>query len=114
MIAMDQQEAGWVNPNPDADELPPQNMKRSLPKVKLAGPKRDLIMPKIQPNLEEMDPKIERQLERIPQDHERFQLAMQLRELKGTVEALFNIIANATIGNNKREADSCRQEPDRQ
>uniref|UniRef100_A0A915K2Z4 Uncharacterized protein n=1 Tax=Romanomermis culicivorax TaxID=13658 RepID=A0A915K2Z4_ROMCU len=63
---------------------------------------------------------------RIPQDQERFrpqerapemstqELATQLRELKGTVEALFDIVANAATEDNKREADSRRKEPDRQ
>uniref|UniRef100_A0A915KGI1 Uncharacterized protein n=1 Tax=Romanomermis culicivorax TaxID=13658 RepID=A0A915KGI1_ROMCU len=37
--------------------------------------KRDVIMPKIQQNLNEVDPKIEGQrLERIPQDQERFRI----------------------------------------
>uniref|UniRef100_A0A915J6F9 Uncharacterized protein n=1 Tax=Romanomermis culicivorax TaxID=13658 RepID=A0A915J6F9_ROMCU len=42
------------------------------------------------------------------------ELATQLRELKGTVETLFDIIANAATEDNKREAKSHRQEPDRQ
>uniref|UniRef100_A0A915JEB7 Uncharacterized protein n=1 Tax=Romanomermis culicivorax TaxID=13658 RepID=A0A915JEB7_ROMCU len=64
---MDQQEAGPVNPNQDANELLPPNIKRSPPWVELAGLKRDIIMPKIF----EVDPKIEwQQLERIPQDQE--------------------------------------------
>uniref|UniRef100_A0A915IRH6 Uncharacterized protein n=1 Tax=Romanomermis culicivorax TaxID=13658 RepID=A0A915IRH6_ROMCU len=42
------------------------------------------------------------------------ELATQLCELKGTVEALFDIIANAPTEDNKREADSRQQEPDRQ
>uniref|UniRef100_A0A915JJM6 Uncharacterized protein n=1 Tax=Romanomermis culicivorax TaxID=13658 RepID=A0A915JJM6_ROMCU len=42
------------------------------------------------------------------------ELATQLGELKGTVKALFGIIANAATKDNKREADSCRQEPERQ
>uniref|UniRef100_A0A915LD42 Uncharacterized protein n=1 Tax=Romanomermis culicivorax TaxID=13658 RepID=A0A915LD42_ROMCU len=55
--------------------------------------------------------------ERIPQDQERFhqperapelsnqELVTQLGELKGTVEALFNIITHAATEDNKREAD---------
>uniref|UniRef100_A0A915KJ53 Uncharacterized protein n=1 Tax=Romanomermis culicivorax TaxID=13658 RepID=A0A915KJ53_ROMCU len=54
---------------------------------------------------------------RIPQDQERFwpqerapemstqELPTQLRQLKGTVEALFDIIGNASTEDNKREAD---------
>uniref|UniRef100_A0A915J7Y9 Uncharacterized protein n=1 Tax=Romanomermis culicivorax TaxID=13658 RepID=A0A915J7Y9_ROMCU len=57
-IAIDPQEAGRANPNPDADGPPPQNLKRSLPKVQLAGPKRDVIMPEFCPNLDERDPEI--------------------------------------------------------
>uniref|UniRef100_A0A915K470 Uncharacterized protein n=1 Tax=Romanomermis culicivorax TaxID=13658 RepID=A0A915K470_ROMCU len=37
------------------------------------------------------------------------ELAMQLGELKGTVEALFDIIANAANKDNKREADKMVQ-----
>uniref|UniRef100_A0A915K920 Uncharacterized protein n=1 Tax=Romanomermis culicivorax TaxID=13658 RepID=A0A915K920_ROMCU len=63
---------------------------------------------------------------RIPQDQEQFrlqerapqmsnqELVMQLRELKGTIEVLFDIIANAATEYNKREADSHQQEQDRQ
>uniref|UniRef100_A0A915K1U1 Uncharacterized protein n=1 Tax=Romanomermis culicivorax TaxID=13658 RepID=A0A915K1U1_ROMCU len=42
------------------------------------------------------------------------ELAMQLGELKGTLEALFDIIVDAATKDNKREADSRGQEPDRQ
>uniref|UniRef100_A0A915K1J1 Uncharacterized protein n=1 Tax=Romanomermis culicivorax TaxID=13658 RepID=A0A915K1J1_ROMCU len=42
------------------------------------------------------------------------ELAMQLSKLKGTMEALLDIIANAATEDNKREADSRQQEPDRQ
>uniref|UniRef100_A0A915J543 Uncharacterized protein n=1 Tax=Romanomermis culicivorax TaxID=13658 RepID=A0A915J543_ROMCU len=57
-IAMDGQEAGLANPNQDADGLLPQNVKRSPPRVELAGLKRDIITPKIRPNLNGVDPKI--------------------------------------------------------
>uniref|UniRef100_A0A915J6S4 Uncharacterized protein n=1 Tax=Romanomermis culicivorax TaxID=13658 RepID=A0A915J6S4_ROMCU len=125
-IAIDPQEADPVNLNPHADGPLPRNMKRSPPRVELAGPKREVIMPKFRPNLEELDPEIHGGLERVPQDQERFclqeraremsnqELATQLGELKGTLKALFNIIANAASKDNKREADSRRQEPDRQ
>uniref|UniRef100_A0A915J887 Uncharacterized protein n=1 Tax=Romanomermis culicivorax TaxID=13658 RepID=A0A915J887_ROMCU len=71
-------------------------MKRSPPKVELAGPKRGVIMPEFGLNLNEVDPEIEQRLERILQEQERFrpqerapkmstqELAMQLRTLKGT------------------------------
>uniref|UniRef100_A0A915HMQ0 Uncharacterized protein n=1 Tax=Romanomermis culicivorax TaxID=13658 RepID=A0A915HMQ0_ROMCU len=42
------------------------------------------------------------------------ELGTQLRELKGTIEALFDIITNAATEDNKREADSRQQEPDTQ
>uniref|UniRef100_A0A915K249 Uncharacterized protein n=1 Tax=Romanomermis culicivorax TaxID=13658 RepID=A0A915K249_ROMCU len=42
------------------------------------------------------------------------ELATPLCGLKGTVEALFNIIANTATEDNKREARSHQQEPDRQ
>uniref|UniRef100_A0A915L7X2 Uncharacterized protein n=1 Tax=Romanomermis culicivorax TaxID=13658 RepID=A0A915L7X2_ROMCU len=42
------------------------------------------------------------------------ELAAQLGELKGTVEALFDVIGNALTEDNKREADSRPQELDRQ
>uniref|UniRef100_A0A915IBZ8 Uncharacterized protein n=1 Tax=Romanomermis culicivorax TaxID=13658 RepID=A0A915IBZ8_ROMCU len=45
-IAIDQQEAGPANPNPDANIPWPQTLKRSQPKVELAGPKKDVITPK--------------------------------------------------------------------
>uniref|UniRef100_A0A915JDX9 Uncharacterized protein n=1 Tax=Romanomermis culicivorax TaxID=13658 RepID=A0A915JDX9_ROMCU len=44
-IAMDPQEAGPSNPHPGANRPRPWNLKRSLPNVKLAGPKRDVITP---------------------------------------------------------------------
>uniref|UniRef100_A0A915KMH6 Uncharacterized protein n=1 Tax=Romanomermis culicivorax TaxID=13658 RepID=A0A915KMH6_ROMCU len=94
--------------------------------VKLAGPKQDIFMPEIRPNLNEVDPETEWQwLERIGQDHEQLQqperalkmsnqeLVMELHKSKGTIEALFDI-TNAATENNMREAQDCRQEPDRQ
>uniref|UniRef100_A0A915IXI4 Uncharacterized protein n=1 Tax=Romanomermis culicivorax TaxID=13658 RepID=A0A915IXI4_ROMCU len=60
-IAMDQQEAGPANPNQDTDGLPLQNIKQSPPRVQVAGPKRDILTPEIQPNLNEVEPEIERQ-----------------------------------------------------
>uniref|UniRef100_A0A915IZ26 PiggyBac transposable element-derived protein domain-containing protein n=1 Tax=Romanomermis culicivorax TaxID=13658 RepID=A0A915IZ26_ROMCU len=90
------------------------------------GPKRDVITPKFRPNLDEMHPEIERGLERMPQNQERFhpqerapemsnqELVTQLRELKGTIKAVLDIIANATTEDNKREANSHQQELDRQ
>uniref|UniRef100_A0A915IEH1 Mediator of RNA polymerase II transcription subunit 21 n=1 Tax=Romanomermis culicivorax TaxID=13658 RepID=A0A915IEH1_ROMCU len=69
-IAIDPQEAGPANPNPDADRLPPA-------------------------------PETSNQ-----------ELAMQLHKLKGTVEALFDIIENAATEDNKREANSRQQELD--
>uniref|UniRef100_A0A915K2L8 Uncharacterized protein n=1 Tax=Romanomermis culicivorax TaxID=13658 RepID=A0A915K2L8_ROMCU len=59
MIAMDQQEAGPVNPNQDADGPLLQNIKRSPPWVELAGLKRNVVTPKIRSNLNEVDPEIE-------------------------------------------------------
>uniref|UniRef100_A0A915I4R0 Uncharacterized protein n=1 Tax=Romanomermis culicivorax TaxID=13658 RepID=A0A915I4R0_ROMCU len=73
-----------------------------------------------------MDPEIDRRLKRIWQEQERFrlqeqeqfrlqerapemsmqELVTQLHELKGTVEALFDIIVNAATEDNKREAHS--------
>uniref|UniRef100_A0A915I9Z2 Uncharacterized protein n=1 Tax=Romanomermis culicivorax TaxID=13658 RepID=A0A915I9Z2_ROMCU len=44
-IAIDPQEAGLANPNPDTNGPPLQNLKRSLPKVELAGPKRRYYAP---------------------------------------------------------------------
>uniref|UniRef100_A0A915IKA2 Uncharacterized protein n=1 Tax=Romanomermis culicivorax TaxID=13658 RepID=A0A915IKA2_ROMCU len=116
-IAIDPQEAGLANPNPDAHGLPPQNLKRSPPKVKSAGPKRDVIMPEFQPNSEERDPEIDRRLEWIPQDKSNSVGRKELPNVHarvgdaatrvgGTVEALFDIIANAATLDNKREADS--------
>uniref|UniRef100_A0A915KZX2 Uncharacterized protein n=1 Tax=Romanomermis culicivorax TaxID=13658 RepID=A0A915KZX2_ROMCU len=57
-IAMDQQEARPANPNQDVDGPQLRNIKGSPPRVKLAGPKRDVIMPKFGPNSDEVDPKI--------------------------------------------------------
>uniref|UniRef100_A0A915IR58 Uncharacterized protein n=1 Tax=Romanomermis culicivorax TaxID=13658 RepID=A0A915IR58_ROMCU len=83
-------------------------------------------MPEIQPNAKDLDPRTERQqLERIQQDQEQLkqlerapkmsnlELGMQLRKLKGTIEALFDIIANTATEDNKREARSHQQELDR-
>uniref|UniRef100_A0A915KQK2 Mediator of RNA polymerase II transcription subunit 21 n=1 Tax=Romanomermis culicivorax TaxID=13658 RepID=A0A915KQK2_ROMCU len=83
-----------------------------------AGPKWDVVTPEIRPNLNEVNTETKWQwLERIPQDQEQphqpkkapemsnQELVMQLRELKTTIEALFDIIANATIEDDKREAD---------
>uniref|UniRef100_A0A915KGA5 Uncharacterized protein n=1 Tax=Romanomermis culicivorax TaxID=13658 RepID=A0A915KGA5_ROMCU len=42
------------------------------------------------------------------------ELGMQLCKLKGTIEALFDIIVNAATEDNKREVDSRQQELDRQ
>uniref|UniRef100_A0A915K1L5 Uncharacterized protein n=1 Tax=Romanomermis culicivorax TaxID=13658 RepID=A0A915K1L5_ROMCU len=42
------------------------------------------------------------------------ELAMQLSESKGSIQALFDIIRNLAMQDNKREANSCGQEPDRQ
>uniref|UniRef100_A0A915J4Q8 Transposase n=1 Tax=Romanomermis culicivorax TaxID=13658 RepID=A0A915J4Q8_ROMCU len=53
VIAIDPQEAGPANPNPDTDGLPLRNMKTSPAKVELAGSKRDVITPKFRPNLDE-------------------------------------------------------------
>uniref|UniRef100_A0A915KQZ2 Uncharacterized protein n=1 Tax=Romanomermis culicivorax TaxID=13658 RepID=A0A915KQZ2_ROMCU len=88
-------------------------------RVKLARLKWDIVMPKIRPNLNEVDPETEQQwLERIQQDQEQLQqlerapemsnqeLAMQLQEFKGTVEALFDIMANSAREDNKGEAES--------
>uniref|UniRef100_A0A915IC44 Uncharacterized protein n=1 Tax=Romanomermis culicivorax TaxID=13658 RepID=A0A915IC44_ROMCU len=69
-IAINPQEAGPANPNPDADGLLPRNLKRSPPKIELAGLKRDIITPEFRPNLEERDPEIDRQLERIRQEQD--------------------------------------------
>uniref|UniRef100_A0A915KI81 Uncharacterized protein n=1 Tax=Romanomermis culicivorax TaxID=13658 RepID=A0A915KI81_ROMCU len=80
-IAINPQEAGPVNPNPDADGLPPGNMKRSLPKVELAGPKRDVIRPKLRPNLKEIDPEMDRQLERVLQEQEQFRVQERAPEM---------------------------------
>uniref|UniRef100_A0A915HLM7 Uncharacterized protein n=1 Tax=Romanomermis culicivorax TaxID=13658 RepID=A0A915HLM7_ROMCU len=103
-IAIKLQDAGPVNSNPDANGLLLQNIKRSPPRVELAGPKRDVVMNEIRPSLdEERAPKISHQ-----------ELVTQLCKLKGTVEALFDIIANATTEDNKTEADSHRQELDGQ
>uniref|UniRef100_A0A915K3J0 Prolactin receptor n=1 Tax=Romanomermis culicivorax TaxID=13658 RepID=A0A915K3J0_ROMCU len=52
VIAINPQEAGLANRNPDADGLPPQNLKRSPPKVELAGLKRDIITPEISTEFE--------------------------------------------------------------
>uniref|UniRef100_A0A915JZJ8 Uncharacterized protein n=1 Tax=Romanomermis culicivorax TaxID=13658 RepID=A0A915JZJ8_ROMCU len=99
VIAINPQEAGPANPDPHADGQPLKNLKRSLPKVELAGPKRD---PEFRPNLDERDPEIDPQLETILQEQEGFwlqerapemsrqELATQLPELKGTIEALFD------------------------
>uniref|UniRef100_A0A915ILP6 Uncharacterized protein n=1 Tax=Romanomermis culicivorax TaxID=13658 RepID=A0A915ILP6_ROMCU len=59
VIAIHSREAGLANLNPDPDGPLPQNLKRSRPKVELAGPKRDVIMLQFRPNLEERDPKID-------------------------------------------------------
>uniref|UniRef100_A0A915IU29 Uncharacterized protein n=1 Tax=Romanomermis culicivorax TaxID=13658 RepID=A0A915IU29_ROMCU len=59
MISMELQQAGPVNLNPDADGLPPLNIKQSPPRVELAGAKQDIVTPKIQPNLNEVDPETE-------------------------------------------------------
>uniref|UniRef100_A0A915L6R5 Uncharacterized protein n=1 Tax=Romanomermis culicivorax TaxID=13658 RepID=A0A915L6R5_ROMCU len=67
-------QGGLANPNPDANGPLPRNLKRSPPKVELAGPKMDIITPEFGPNLEERDPEINRQLEWIPQEQEQFQL----------------------------------------
>uniref|UniRef100_A0A915JQ29 Uncharacterized protein n=1 Tax=Romanomermis culicivorax TaxID=13658 RepID=A0A915JQ29_ROMCU len=58
-IAIDPQEAGPMNLNQEADGLLLRNIKRSLPKVELAGRRRDIIRHEIQPNLEEVEPEIE-------------------------------------------------------
>uniref|UniRef100_A0A915ICH2 Uncharacterized protein n=1 Tax=Romanomermis culicivorax TaxID=13658 RepID=A0A915ICH2_ROMCU len=58
-IALDRQGAGLANPNPDTDGPPPRNLKRSPPKIELAGPKRDVITPESRPNLDERDPEID-------------------------------------------------------
>uniref|UniRef100_A0A915HIA5 Uncharacterized protein n=1 Tax=Romanomermis culicivorax TaxID=13658 RepID=A0A915HIA5_ROMCU len=126
-IAMEPQEAGALNPNADADRPPLPNMKGSPQRVQLAGPKGDIATPKIRPNFNKLDLETEcQQLKRIRQDQEQLQqleralemsnqeLAVQLCKLKGTVEALFDIIANATTEDSKREADSHPQELDRQ
>uniref|UniRef100_A0A915KGU0 Uncharacterized protein n=1 Tax=Romanomermis culicivorax TaxID=13658 RepID=A0A915KGU0_ROMCU len=122
-IAIDPQEAGLANPNPDSDGPLQQNMKSSPPKVQLAGPERDVIMPELRPNLDERHPEIEPQLERIPQEQERFcqqeralemsnqKLGMQLCQLKATVKALFYIIVIAATEDNRREADSHDRSP---
>uniref|UniRef100_A0A915JCE5 EKC/KEOPS complex subunit GON7 n=1 Tax=Romanomermis culicivorax TaxID=13658 RepID=A0A915JCE5_ROMCU len=56
----------------------------------------------------------------VPIDHQprisidrQEELATQLCKLKGTVKALFDIITNTATEDNKREADSQGQEPDR-
>uniref|UniRef100_A0A915HWN1 Uncharacterized protein n=1 Tax=Romanomermis culicivorax TaxID=13658 RepID=A0A915HWN1_ROMCU len=112
MIAMDRQEAGPGNLNQDADGPPPQNIKGSPPRVELAGQKRDIFTLEIRPNLDE-DQEGFCQLERAPKLSNQ-ELALQLRELKGTIEAVFNIIVNATTEDNKWEANSPQQELDRQ
>uniref|UniRef100_A0A915J701 Uncharacterized protein n=1 Tax=Romanomermis culicivorax TaxID=13658 RepID=A0A915J701_ROMCU len=80
-----------------------------LKEVELAGPKREVVKPKMQPNLDERF----RQLERAPELSNQ-ELAMQLCKLKETIEALLDIIANAATEDNKREAYSHQQELDRQ
>uniref|UniRef100_A0A915KDX4 Uncharacterized protein n=1 Tax=Romanomermis culicivorax TaxID=13658 RepID=A0A915KDX4_ROMCU len=58
-IAIDLQEAGLGNLNPLADGPQLRNLKRSPPKVELAGPKRGVIMPQFRLNLDKRDPEIE-------------------------------------------------------
>uniref|UniRef100_A0A915JZE9 Uncharacterized protein n=1 Tax=Romanomermis culicivorax TaxID=13658 RepID=A0A915JZE9_ROMCU len=60
MIAMELQEVGPVNPNPDANGPLLQNIKRSPLRVELTQPKQDIVTPEIRPNLKEVDPETKR------------------------------------------------------